>query len=78
MRQGKAGQGCGEGILHVDSDRTAVEEDNLADLEHEQRQGRDGEDQQRWIDSLRHDDHRRRPEQGANGEEDVHAIGNPR
>ncbi|MNJ47858.1 hypothetical protein D3C77_430300 [compost metagenome] len=78
VRQGKTGQRCGKSVLHVDPDRTAVEEDNLANLEHEQRQWRNGEDQQRRIDPLRHDDHRRRPEQGANGEEDVHAIGNPR
>ncbi|MNJ68938.1 hypothetical protein D3C77_652320 [compost metagenome] len=78
MRQGKAGQGRGESVLEVHAYRTAVEEHDLADLEDEQRQWRNGEDQQRWVDPLRHDDHRRRPQQGADGEEDIHAIGNPR
>ena len=77
VRQRQAGQRCGEGVFQVHAYCTAIQEDDLAHLEEEQRQRRDGEDHQRRVHAVRDDDHRRRPQQRADGEEDVHAIGDP-
>ena len=37
-----------------------------------------GENQQRRVDPRRHDDHRRRPQQSPDGEENIHAVSHPR
>ena len=78
VRETKAGDAGGDRLPDVGTDPHPVEVHELGKLEDEQRQRQYREDRQRRVDLRRIGHHQRRPQQRAEIERHVQAIGQPR
>ena len=78
VRQREARERRGEGLADVRADARSVQVRELHQLEREQRQRQHREHDQRRIDAMRREDHRDRPAERGDREQQVEAVGEPR